>query len=449
MLQRIMILSLEDISPDDKRRGELLNILLVGVALIASLILAFLTLARITGSIKYEAILFISTLTLLPGIFAIYWINQKGKVQLAGVIFLILISLAITYSDTPKELVVGRSLIFFIIPIMMASFLLRSYASFIVAALLTLEHLYLWNFTDVQADFSMFGMAAFFVFALITWLAANTLENALRESREINLKLDELVDERTAELAEAIVQLGSANERLTELDKLKSKFVSDVSHELRTPVSNISIYLEMAEDSLSAIEAIPERVMGFLKILRDETFRLSNLITDVLDLSRMEKEISEFKLQEVDAHKVIDDVFKANQLMAESKGLEFSFEPIASLHQIMAEPNQLKQVFTNLVGNAINYTPKGSVKISTLLRGDSEFLFRIQDTGIGIESEDLEHLFDRFYRGKQASLSSIPGTGLGLAITKEIIGAHNGSVDLESEVGVGTTITASFPLHRK
>jgi len=101
------------------------------------------------------------------------------------------------------------------------------------------------------------------------------------------------------------------------------------------------------------------------------------------------------------------------------------------------------------VGNAINYTPKGSVKISTLLRGDSEFLFRIQDTGIGIESEDLEHLFDRFYRGKQASLSSIPGTGLGLAITKEIIGAHNGSVDLESEVGVGTTITASFPLHRK
>ena len=227
----------------------------------------------------------------------------------------------------------------------------------------------------------------------------------------------------------------------------KSKFVSDVTHELRTPVSNISIYLEMADDALSKMADIPERVIGFLKILRGETLRLSNLITDVLDMSRMEKALTEFKLEKVDANKIIQEVFQANQLMAESKKLELSFEPFEPIPQIMADPNQLKQVFTNLIANAINYTPKGNIKITSSLRDDEDFVFRVQDTGMGIEDEDLKHLFARFYRGKRASLSSIPGTGLGLAITKEIIEAHNGRIEIQSEVGVGTTFTAYFPLY--
>lgn len=449
MLKRFLDFPQNNLSADNQLRGRLLNILLVWVGIITTLTLILLAVTGILGIMAQPFIVYVLAIVLIIGIAALYRLNKSGKVILSGALFLALLSIAITLADDPGEVLAGRTLFFFVIPILMASFLLRPNASFILATFLATEHALMWILVEVDKPFSPFGMIGFFVLALVAWLAASSLENALRESREINLRLDELVDERTAELAEAIVQLGSANARLTELDRLKSKFVSDVSHELRTPVSNISIYLEMADDSLSEIDAIPEKVTGFLKILRGETFRLSKLITDVLDISRMEKEISEFKLQKVDAHKIIEDVFKANQLMAESKGLEFSFEPLASFDQIMAEPSQLKQVFTNLVGNAINYTPKGSIKISTLLRGDDEFLFRVQDTGIGIEREDIEHLFDRFYRGKQVNLSSIPGTGLGLAITKEIIEAHNGTVDLQSEVGVGTTFTASFPLYRK
>ncbi len=447
MLNRLIKYSAPTAKHDDQRRGALLNILLFGVGVIALLSIITMFFLEVAGVIDESFSLYLVIIGLLTGTIGIYFLNQSGKVLLSSSVFLVVITIAISFADTPEELLAGRSLFFFIIPVMMASFLLRSNASFIVAGLLSIEHLLLWNLADVQIDFSIFGIMGFFVFALITWLAARTLENALYESREINLRLDELVEERTTELAKTNVELASANERLTELDSLKSKFVSDVSHELRTPISNISIYLEMTEASLSTAPNIPERVMGFLKILREETLRLSSLITNVLDISRLEKDMSELNLQQVDANKIIEDVFQANRLMAEAKGLEFSFTPFEALPQLLVDPDQLKRVFTNLIANAINYTPKGSVKLSSSLSDNNEFVFRVQDTGMGIASEDTKHLFERFYRGDRASLSSIPGTGLGLAITKEIVEAHNGTINIESEVEVGTIFTAYFPIN--
>ena len=446
MLNRLIKYPPSDFSSDDRRRGMLLNIMLFGVATITLLSLLVVTILDVTNLQNDSSILYVIMICLFFALVGLYLLNQRGKVFLSSVIFLIIITLAISFADSPKELLVGRSLLFFIIPVTMASFLLRSYASFIVAGLLTVEHLYLWNVTDIQEDFSLFSTVSFFLFALITWLAARTLENALHETREINLRLDKLVDERTKELAEANTQLADANVRLTELDALKTKFVSDVTHELRTPISNISIYLEMAETSLSKMANLPDRVVGFLKVLRGETTRLTKLITDILNMSRLEQGISEIELQLVDANKIINEVCEANRLMAEAKGLEINFTPEKSPTKILADPDQLKQVITNFIANAINYTQEGKVQISTSINDENKFVFRIQDTGIGIEREDLDHLFERFYRGHQASLSSVPGSGLGLSITKEIVEAHNGTIDVQSEVGVGTVFYAYFPL---
>ena len=293
-------------------------------------------------------------------------------------------------------------------------------------------------------------MVGFFLFALITWLAAQSLEQALEQARKINQNLDRIVGERTEELDEANAYLEQANERLQELDALKSKFVSDVSHELRTPISNISIYLEMLEDVLSNLgETLPQKTLEFLKILRNETSRLSKLITDVLSTSRLEQVKSNIEMQVVDVNKIIRDVVGANRLKAQSKEIELTLDETTAPPNLLAEPDQLKQVFTNLVGNAINYTSKGSINISTQVNDQNQFIFQIQDTGMGIASEDLEHLFDRFYRGQQASRSSIPGTGLGLAITKEIVVIHQGTIEVESEVNVGTTFTLTFPIHQE
>ncbi len=447
MLKRLTDFPRKDLNPNIQMRGRLLNTLLIGLISAVFVTDIFLISATYTDFMQFDSILYFSSFLIILGGLISYWLNKKGKVYFAGSIFLFLVAAVVTISDTPKELLVGRSMIFFIIPVIMSSFLIRSYASFIVAALLTIEHTVLWITADLDITFNPFGMIAFFNFAYIAWLGARAMEDALTQAYNTNQHLDELVGARTRELAEANAYLESANERLTELDALKSKFVSDVSHELRTPISNISIYLEMLEQILSEIKSLPKRTRKFIKILRDETERLTKLITDVLNTSRLEQAIDSIEMRPINVCAIVADVVEANRLKAETKGITLSLSEPDSYPNLLADPDQLKQVFTNLVANAINYTPKGEVNISTQIDEANQYIFRIQDTGMGISSSDTEHLFERFYRGQQASRSSIPGTGLGLAITKEIVEAHNGRIKVESEINVGTTFTVYFPIY--
>ena len=444
----------ENLSADAQMRGQLLHTLLTGFGTITIIIIVALIAFTITDTLDIEDlggnILYFSSALLLAGTIFIYWLNQRGYVYVGGGLFLLLIIFAITISDTPKELLAGRSLIFFVIPVMMSSFLLRSYASFLTATAITTEHALFWMNVDLDITFSPFGIIAFYAFAFISWLGARAMEKALDESYNINERLDILVGDRTRELAEANAYLESANEKLQELDALKSKFVSDVSHELRTPISNISIYLEMLEDILSKLgNNLPSKTLEFLKIVRNETSRLTKLITDVLSTSRLEQAMTNIEMQVVDVNPIVRDVVEANRLKAESKEIALSLSETNATPKLFAEPDQLKQVFTNLIANAVNYTPKGSIHVSTKVNDQNEFVFQIKDTGMGIASKDIEHLFERFYRGQQASRSSIPGTGLGLAITKEIVEAHQGAIQVESELNVGTTFTITFPIHNE
>jgi signal transduction histidine kinase len=434
---------------NQQRRARLLSIMLVGVAIITLFSTISVLVLEFFNILDEGINLYLATIGLFFSTFAIFYINRRGKVLLASTIFIILITIAISFADSPDELLAGRSLTFFIIPIMMASFLIRSYASFIAASILTLEHLFLWNFSNVQADFSIFGMVGFFLFALITWLAARSLEQALDQAHEINQNLDRLVGERTAELAEANAYLEVSNERLKELDTLKSKFVSDVSHELRTPISNISIYLEMLEGLIKKLQTtIPEKAISFIDVARQETKRLSTLINDILDSSRLEQSMANPEMVPVDVHELVQSVVETNRINAESKGLALNLNLTNGSPKILADAAQLKQVFTNLVANSVNYTIKGKINITTMVMGDT-FTFLIQDTGMGIASDDIPHLFERFYRGQQASRSSIPGTGLGLAITKEIIELHQGEIEVQSELNIGTTFIINFPIHKE
>ena len=447
MLKNLIDFRRKDLPQTTQRRGGMLNILLIGVWAVTLFTLVMLTVTGVFGIMQQPPILYVMAAVILILITGLYRLNQAGKVSLASILFLTLLIIATTLADDPREVLAGRTLLFFSLPILMASFVLPVYASFVTAILIILMHSIMWLSLD-NVPYSPFGIVAFMVMSLIAWLAASTLEQALDQAYKVNLHLDELVGERTKELAEANAYLESANEQLQELDALKSKFVSDVSHELRTPISNISIYLEMLEGILSGFgEKLPGKTLEFLKILRSETERLTKLITDVLSTSRLEQAMANIEMQIVDVNPIIRDVVEANRLKAESKEISLSLSETNATPKLLAEPDQLKQVFTNLVANAVNYTPKGSIHVSTKVNDQNQFVFQIQDTGMGIASEDLEHLFERFYRGKQASRSSIPGTGLGLSITKEIVEAHQGTIEIESELNVGTTFTITLPIH--
>lgn len=260
-------------------------------------------------------------------------------------------------------------------------------------------------------------------------IAANALHRA-----EVMETLEYRVIARTRELEEA-------NARLQELDRLKSKFVSDVSHELRTPTANIKLFLHLLENST------PEKQTRCMFVLNEQTNRLVDLIEDILNLSRLDMDKTKSEFAPVDLNVLVERIVIAHQLRAENAGLQLTFEPCAALPPVRAESNQLSQVVTNLVTNAVNYTPAGQVRVSTHLSVEQKSVcVQVQDTGMGIAAEDLPHLFERFYRGQSVGSSNIPGSGLGLAIVKEVVDLHGGKVEVESEVGKGSTFRVWLPL---
>jgi signal transduction histidine kinase len=240
------------------------------------------------------------------------------------------------------------------------------------------------------------------------------------------------------EVAERTRELRMANERLQELDKLKSKFVSDVSHELRTPVTNMSLYLKLFRRK-------PEKQEQYLNILQEEAKRLEHLVLDILNLAQLDNSRT-IALAPVNLNELLAGVIATHQPKAESRGLELCLQPCEKLPIILGDASRLIQVATNLVANAINYTPSGYVRVRTAMPTAECVTFTVEDSGTGIHREDMPHLFKRFYRGKRDQITDIPGTGLGLSIVNELVELHGGSIQIESEVGRGTTFTITLPI---
>ncbi|MCB9421345.1 MAG: GAF domain-containing protein [Ardenticatenaceae bacterium] len=243
-------------------------------------------------------------------------------------------------------------------------------------------------------------------------------------------------------IADRTHDLSLANEQLQELDRLKTKFISDVSHELRTPITNINLYLDLLE------QGQPDKQPYYMEVIRKQSGRLTGLIEDTLSLSRLDLGHAKIEMVPVQLNQIIQPIVAAHQPHAELSSLKLTTELQADLPLVAGEPNQLSQVITNLVTNAINYTPSGNIHVSTSGVADrSSICLEVKDTGIGIDEEDQKHLFERFYRGKNTGQSNIPGTGLGLAIVQEIVKLHEGQIEIESEPGNGTTVRIYFPYY--
>ncbi|MBK8989319.1 MAG: GAF domain-containing protein [Chloroflexi bacterium] len=263
--------------------------------------------------------------------------------------------------------------------------------------------------------------------------ASLALDNAqlYEQLRTHATQLEDRVMERTRELAEM-------NERLTELDRLKSKFISDISHELRTPITNMNVYLDLLE------KGKPERHERYRQILKQETLRLTHLVENIFDESRQTSYLHQADYTLVDLNQVVADVLNDydSQITARNLMLTSALDP--DLPSVFGERSQLTRVVANLLANAINYTPAGSIQIKTF-RQNSSIHLQVEDTGVGIDPEDLPHLFDRFYRGRHASQSTIPGTGLGLAVVQDIVGLHHGEVNVRNRAEGGAIFDIRLP----
>jgi PAS domain S-box-containing protein len=231
--------------------------------------------------------------------------------------------------------------------------------------------------------------------------------------------------------------------RLKELDRMKSDFVSNVSHDLRTPLANIKLYAALAQ------KGRPEKRQHYLATIESETERLETLIEDILDLSRLERGAVKLQIEPLPLAEIVQQVVGAHLATAQTEGVELTWQVPDGLPTLYADRNQLLLMLNNLLGNALQYTPRsGSVRVEARAgqwRGRPALHIAVCDTGIGIPADEQKRIFERFYRGRHTPAGTT-STGLGLAIVKESMALHGGEVMVESTVGQGSTFTLCFPL---
>lgn len=267
----------------------------------------------------------------------------------------------------------------------------------------------------------------------------------LRLTRELEL-VNQQLQEYAEHLEHNVEELRSANERLKELDSLKASFFSMISHELRHPLTVAKGYLELL-DSGSAGEITTE-MRRFLRIINGSFDQLAGMIDDLLDLSRMEAGRYQIQQQDVRPLGIVNHTVQAFSAAARDKGVALECELPDELPLVSADPLRVVQVLTNLLQNAIKFTPGGGT-ITIKARADGpEVRFTVQDSGIGIPQHELGRIFERFYqvRRETTSDSGSGGAGLGLAICREIIRLHGGKIWAESEDGKGSRFCFTLPI---
>jgi signal transduction histidine kinase len=250
------------------------------------------------------------------------------------------------------------------------------------------------------------------------------------------------------QMEKLVKELEAANERLKELDKAKSEFVSIASHQLRTPVTAVKGYASMLLEG--SFGAIPEKARVAVEKIFESSNRLVSMITDFLTLSRIERGKMEYNFQKVNFKELVSNImdeFKAINIR-EKKGLDLSLEIAEEKDWTLTlDPDKIRQVVYNILENAMKYTQKGFIKTSLCKNPDkSRVILKVRDSGIGISKESLGKIFQKFTQASEHTDINISGLGLGLYVSQEIIKAHQGRIWAESGgEGKGSAFSIELP----
>ncbi|MFP5405948.1 MAG: ATP-binding protein [Gammaproteobacteria bacterium] len=257
--------------------------------------------------------------------------------------------------------------------------------------------------------------------------------------REYSLQLEE----KSRQLEATASQLSAANERLTRLDAEKDDFLSQVSHEVRTPMTSIRSFAEILLDARDLEESQSAR---FLRIIHEESVRLTRLLDSTLDLSLLERDAAPWSLAGIDPEQALESSIQSCQGLAAKSAVRLTSGERARGAQVMANGDRLSQVFINLISNAIKYNndPGAWVRVSSRVNEDFYEVF-VEDNGPGIRTDEREAIFSKFLRGWAHTQTSAAGAGLGLAICWQIMRRLDGSLTLEPKDGPGACFRVALP----
>lgn len=232
--------------------------------------------------------------------------------------------------------------------------------------------------------------------------------------------------------------------QLQEVDKMKDEFIAMASHELRSPLTAIKGYIDLVLEELK--DKIDKNSQEKLARVAISANRLDDLVSDLLDVSRIEQGRIKLSCQPLDLQKIIQEILKEFELQAQEKKLQLIYQaPSEKSPYVLADIDKLKQVLVNLISNAIKFTPQGQIVISTALK-QNMVQIKVKDTGLGLSAEEQKKIFQKFSRLSKEQTAHIPGTGLGLWITKQLVEMMKGKISVESMEGVGSQFIVSLPL---
>lgn len=258
----------------------------------------------------------------------------------------------------------------------------------------------------------------------------------------------DISERKSAEAAreQLIGRLQEANEKLQSIDRVKSNFISMVSHELRTPLTTIKAFVELMLVKKEMSDVQKRKLMATVNVEAD---RLARLISDLLDLARIEAGALQLQKEQVLLEELVHDVVEGMAVLFEKRGLRVTTECEAGMPGVAGDRDRLVQVVTNILSNAVKFTqPGGTIRVA--LRKEHapqpRVVAEISDTGIGIEEDNLERIFEKFHRADDKQTAGVEGTGLGLAISREIVERHGGTIWATSTYGKGSTFSFTLPL---
>ena len=423
-LQNLIAVSNSD--PDRGRRGHILNILLLTVAVLGVLAVVATMLTQMAGVGAVEDVwqtTYLPTVGLLVGIAVLFGLNKRGYLEPAGWAFIILMLLAILVSNDPYETIWGRNMVIVVLPVLMASAVLYPSASLYVASAVMFIFIYIALAFAYPINFV--GILTYYAIAAVAWLTSNTLESTIT-----NLRLAK---------AEAVAAT-----------EAKSRFLANMSHEIRTPLNGI-----IGMTSLMVDTPLNHDQRDALETILRSGDNLLTIINHILDFSKIESGRLELEQHPFNLRECVEDALAICAPRASTKRLELISDVGDDLPALVrGDVTRLRQVLVNLIDNAVKFTERGEILVSTgrLPAGsdpsNAHIRFSVRDTGIGIPADKVEALFDAFSQADTSTTRKYGGTGLGLSICQQIVHLMGGTLAVDTQEHSGSTFsfTLTFPI---
>lgn len=302
----------------------------------------------------------------------------------------------------------------------------------------------------IEKSVTLAGIGAIFLALGFIFILSRKLSNPLLEMEkatrkiakgDLNTRVSKGTKDEVGSLAAAI------NDLALELQRYRSnrrEFFANISHELRTPITYLEGYAHALENNLYQSDEEKEQ---YLQIIQQEASRLSKLVADLFELSKMEEGKIDLHFESVDLVEVVENALLKTTIKAKEKGLQIDFNRLTNIPSIYADGLRMEQIVLNLIENSIRYTEKGTISVK-LSKELNSIILAVEDTGIGIPEEDVPFLFERFYRVEKSRSRDFGGTGLGLAIVKQLVELQGGAITVKSKMRKGTCFELTFPINR-